>query len=71
MRAYTAGAGVFGVSKIQIQKQITTTRKKRAISRRCIWYFKDTNSKANHNNDVPDDITWSDVFGISKIQIQK
>ena len=38
---------------------------------RCIWYFKDTNSKANHNKarDVME-FRWG-VFDISKIQIQK
>ena len=37
----------------------------------CIWYFKDTNSKANHNYKQRDKNFGSGVFGISKIQIQK
>ena len=41
--------GVFGISKIQIQKQITTQSLLSHDGNRCIWYFKDTNSKANHN----------------------
>ena len=41
--------GVFDISKIQIQKQITTTSLLSKNNIGCIWYFKDTNSKANHN----------------------
>ena len=38
---------------------------------RCIWYFKGTNSKANHNIDGYTGETLDGVFGISKVQIQK
>ena len=50
-RNLSSGAiGVFDISKIQIQKQITTLTSIHLNSIRCIWYFKDTNSKANHNS---------------------
>ena len=41
--------GVFGISKVQIQKQITTVEQEQQRESGCIWYFKGTNSKANHN----------------------
>ena len=37
----------------------------------CIRYFKDTNSKANHNEFCPLTLELFGVFDISKIQIQK
>ena len=37
----------------------------------CIWYFKDTNSKANHNRGLCALWGVEGVFDISKIQIQK
>ena len=46
--------GVFDISKIQIQKQITTYLWTFIGRNRCIWHFKDTNSKANHNPVVKD-----------------
>ena len=95
--AYETGVGVFDISKIQIQKQITTGYRLDVASiwvclifQRykfksksqlyalvlaewcwCVWYFKDTNSKANHNSDVIIVPMLSGVFDISKIQIQK
>ena len=38
---------------------------------RCIWYFKGTNSKANHNHWTCLRRYGKGVFGISKVQIQK
>ena len=89
--------GVFDISKIQIQKQITTMsytiigivkvylifqRYKfksksqpwdtmQTVIQWCIWYFKDTNSKANHNIKEQLNLKPKGVFDISKIQIQK
>ena len=63
--------GVFGISKVQIQKQITTWLWRWREARRCIWYFKGTNSKANHNLPLMYIILVFGVFGISKVQIQK
>ena len=37
----------------------------------CIWYFKGTNSKANHNFTYIQAKRTLGVFGISKVQIQK
>ena len=37
----------------------------------CIWYFKGTNSKANHNAARYIGYFLLGVFGISKVQIQK
>ena len=85
--------GVFGVSKIQIQKQITTRGcgldtagrvylvfqrykfKSKSqpyfglyrLQGRCIWCFKDTNSKANHNSMQVFLCLIYGVFGVSKI----
>ena len=89
--------GVFDISKIQIQKQITTDPRTywkkhlvylifqrykfksksqhvylwEQVRKWCIWYFKDTNSKANHNDRHTRHIELTGVFDISKIQIQK
>ena len=63
--------GVFGVSKIQIQKQITTYAMNDREIEWCIWCFKDTNSKANHNSSFTFHAWITGVFGVSKIQIQK
>ena len=63
--------GVFDISKIQIQKQITTVEIINNSCFRCIWYFKDTNSKANHNALSSHSLSDAGVFDISKIQIQK
>ena len=40
---------VFNGSKILIRKQITTNREILSIFAGCFQWFKDTNSKANHN----------------------
>ena len=64
-------SGVFDMSKIQIQKQITTQRRMFVPSTRCVWYVKDTNSKANHNKDRAIWEGVNGVFDMSKIQIQK
>ena len=41
------------------------------IGQWCIWYFKDTNLKANYNNKRAELLATLGVFNISKIQIQK
>ena len=41
---------VFNGSKILIRKQITTDFNKQPIDKSCFQWFKDTNSKANHNH---------------------
>ena len=94
---YKKHGGVFDISKIQIQKQITTalnccqwlylvclifqrykfkskSQHYRSSCMRgdgCVWYFKDTNSKANHNYNSIFGNAPAGVFDISKIQIQK
>ena len=40
---------VFNGSKILIRKQITTVYDRITIPNGCFQWFKDTNSKANHN----------------------
>ena len=48
--------GVFDMSKIQIQKQITTIWRAMRSCLWCVWYVKDTNSKANHNATLDNEI---------------
>ena len=43
---------VFNGSKILIRKQITTMFYDDFFNVRCFQWFKDTNSKANHNPNV-------------------
>ena len=63
--------GVFDISKVQIQKQITTVFVQYFSACRCIWYFKGTNSKANYNQSHYRPFWFFGVFDISKVQIQK
>ena len=46
---YAVSKVVFNGSKILIRKQITTTAEDTPVILRCFQWFKDTNSKANHN----------------------
>ena len=62
---------VFDMSKIQIQKQITTLFLGELQNLYCVWYVKDTNSKANHNARGVGNARTPTVFDMSKIQIQK
>ena len=62
---------VFDMSKIQIQKQITTVVARVFGYYECVWYVKDTNSKANHNEYRLIRMAELSVFDMSKIQIQK
>ena len=68
---YKAFIGVFDMSKIQIQKQITTGMVTVRSWTWCVWYVKDTNSKANHNSLTKSSPNKFGVFDMSKIQIQK
>ena len=62
---------VFNGSKILIRKQITTIAKHSNRLFCCFQWFKDTNSKANHNKAPPFQQTSCVVFNGSKILIRK
>ena len=62
---------VFNGSKILIRKQITTTNGSMVSFMSCFQWFKDTNSKANHNNYSTINFPGSVVFNGSKILIRK
>ena len=62
---------VFNGSKILIRKQITTEIHILPDIRSCFQWFKDTNSKANHNTYEDDEEWWKVVFNGSKILIRK
>ena len=58
-------------SKVQIWKQITTTNKYVALPVCCFQWFKGTNLKANHNNDLHCIAVIGAVSNGSKVQIWK
>ena len=58
-------------TKIQILKQITTIRFYNYHGTGCRLHHKDTNFKANHNNDSFHRIAFGDVDCTTKIQILK
>ena len=62
---------VFNGSKILIRKQITTTPCHNTENACCFQWFKDTNSKANHNYSIKAKRAFSVVFNGSKILIRK
>ena len=62
---------VFNGSKILIRKQITTCINPACCLCSCFQWFKDTNSKANHNHLLDADILFNVVFNGSKILIRK
>ena len=62
---------VFNGSKILIRKQITTHGYFSSLSDGCFQWFKDTNSKANHNYNPLLEVYRSVVFNGSKILIRK
>ena len=62
---------VFNGSKILIRKQITTLSKNCISADGCFQWFKDTNSKANHNIQCTVCLTNRVVFNGSKILIRK
>ena len=62
---------VFNGSKILIRKQITTGRLDYLKENCCFQWFKDTNSKANHNQFSEGTPEIGVVFNGSKILIRK
>mgnify|MGYP005917693993 CR=1 FL=1 len=62
---------VFNGSKILIRKQITTYSNRKSFKMGCFQWFKDTNSKANHNYLSPIPQKTLVVFNGSKILIRK
>ena len=62
---------VFNGSKILIRKQITTPTKITSWGKSCFQWFKDTNSKANHNELAAIEDEKRVVFNGSKILIRK
>ena len=65
------GEVVYAYAKILILKQITTTVNGNDVRMCCICLCKDTNFKANHNNDAIQDAPLIVVYAYAKILILK